>query len=420
MKKLYPLIFLILFSCSRECLDDSDGDGIKDKFDDCPELMGTKQLDGCPGRVLTINVNPAEGGVTDPDGGGVYKHGKTVKIKATPNDDFLFENWSGDASGENMETSVVMDSNKEVVANFKEKLQCRIELIYSGENLRNIVKTSSGEYILRTQDQVYKSNSISGSFDSSSTNFGISVARGDIHGYLLGETKDGTILISTKDDGLFRFENNQWSSSGLSGYGTSGNDFYQLPSGRIIIAKQGYLRAMYYSDDDGKSWSRGSGSSGEDWRHLIRTSSENLYIGAGQGIIKSSNNAESWQKILNKLTIDLKYYNDKVYVAVSDDSSAGYSIYELNENDDSLTLFSNLPVDNYDASGYQGFFTIYNDTVVLWSKSNKKYYCKSYLNPDSDWKEIETNSEIDGNHIGYNIIDDELYMITHTSIFKFN
>ena len=41
---------------------DSDGDGIKDKFDDCPELMGTKQLDGCPGRVLTINVNPAEDG----------------------------------------------------------------------------------------------------------------------------------------------------------------------------------------------------------------------------------------------------------------------------------------------------------------------------------------------------------------------
>ena len=382
--------------------------------------MGTKQLDGCPGRVLTINVNPAEGGVTDPDGGGVYKHGKTVKITATPNDDFLFENWSGDASGENMETSVIMDSNKEVVANFKEKLQCKIELIYNGENLRNIIKTSSGEYILRTQDQVYKSNSISGSFDSSSTNFGISVARGDIHGYLLGETKDGTILISTKDDGLFRLENNQWSSSGLSGFGTSGNDFYQLPSGRIIIAKQGYLRAMYYSDNDGKSWSTGSGSPGEDWRHLVRTSSEDLYIGAGRGIIKSSNNGESWGKIISSRTEDLKLYDDKIYTLTKDDSQAGFSIYELNKDDNSLKLFSNLPVSEYDADGYSSFFMIYDNTVILWSKTEKKYYCKSYLNPDSDWKEIEINSEINGNHIGFNIIDDELYMITHTSIFKFN
>ena len=382
--------------------------------------MGTKQLDGCPGRVLTINVNPAEGGVTDPDGGGVYKHGKTVKITATPNDDFLFENWSGDASGENMETSVIMDSNKEVVANFKEKLQCKIELIYNGENLRNIIKTSSGEYILRTQDQVYKSNSISGSFDSSSTNFGISVARGDIHGYLLGETKDGTILISTKDDGLFRLENNQWSSSGLSGFGTSGNDFYQLPSGRIIIAKQGYLRAMYYSDNDGKSWSTGSGSPGEDWRHLVRTSSEDLYIGAGRGIIKSSNNGESWGKIISSRTEDLKLYEDKIYTLTKDDSQAGFSIYELNKDDNSLKLFSNLPVSEYDADGYSSFFMIYDNTLILWSKTDKKYFCKSYLNPDSDWKEIETNSEIDGNHIGFNIIDDELYMITHTSIFKFN
>lgn len=382
--------------------------------------MGTKQLDGCPGRVLTINVNPAEGGVTDPDGGGVYKHGKTVKITATPNDDFLFENWSGDASGENMETSVIMDSNKEVVANFKEKLQCKIELIYNGENLRNIIKTSSGEYILRTQDQVYKSNSISGSFDSSSTNFGISVARGDIHGYLLGETKDGTILISTKDDGLFRLENNQWSSSGLSGFGTSGNDFYQLPSGRIIIAKQGYLRAMYYSDNDGKSWSTGSGSPGEDWRHLVRTSSEDLYIGAGRGIIKSSNNGESWDKIISSRTEDLKLYDDKIYTLTKDDSQAGFSIYELNKDDNSLKLFSNLPVNEYDADGYSSFFMIYDNTLILWSKTDKKYFCKSYLNPDSDWKEIETNSEIDGNHIGFNLIDNQLYMITHTSIFKFN
>ena len=128
----------------------------------------------------------------------------------------------------------------------------------------------------------------------------------------------------------------------MSGYGTSGNDFYQLPSGRIIIAKQGYLRAMYYSDNDGKSWSTGSGSPGEDWRHLVRTSSEDLYIGAGRGIIKSSNNVESWDKIISSRTEDLKLYDDKIYTLTKDDSQAGFSIYELNKNDNSLKLFSNL------------------------------------------------------------------------------
>lgn len=494
MKKILPLLFLILFACKKDD-PDTDNDGINDDCDDCPELVGTSAYNGCPAYTLSVNVNPAEAGKAVPSS-GTYKHGTTIDVAAVANGEYVFDNWTGDASGNSSTIKVTMNSNKNLTANFVkekytltldkigegnvakeiiqagspeksdhnsgtiiqltatasegwefiewkgditgntnpsqitmdsnktvvavfEKFQCALEPVFSSEKIRNVIKTSSNEYILRTENEVYKSSSISGPFSSSGISFSPSVSRGDIHGYLLGETKNGAILVSTKDNGIYRYENNQWSSSGLSGYGTSGNDFFLLPSDRIIIAKQGFSRAMYYSDDDGKNWTQGSGSGGEDWRHLVRTTDGHLYIGAGQGIIKSTNNGESWEKINTTLTIDLKYYDNKIYVILQDNSSSGYSIFELNESDNSLNLFSDLPTDNYDASGYQGFYIIHNDVIVIWSKTERKYYCKSYLTPDANWKEVEVSSEITGDHIGYNIIDDQLYVINSNTIFRF-
>ena len=66
----------------------SDGDGIKLSLMTCPELVGTKQLDGCHKSIDNLMANPAEGGVITNELMFV-----TVSITATPNDDFLFQNW---------------------------------------------------------------------------------------------------------------------------------------------------------------------------------------------------------------------------------------------------------------------------------------------------------------------------------------
>ena len=65
MKKLLPFILLVLVSCKKEPAD-SDNDGIIDAEDQCPELVGLAQYQGCPAYTLTVNVNPSEGGSVSP------------------------------------------------------------------------------------------------------------------------------------------------------------------------------------------------------------------------------------------------------------------------------------------------------------------------------------------------------------------
>ena len=119
MKKILPLLFLILFACKKEPAD-SDNDGVIDAEDQCPELVGLAQYQGCPAYTLTVNVNPSEGGSVSPSS-GEHKHGTSVSLTATPAGEYLFENWSGDASGNTASVSVSMMGNKTVTANFIKK-----------------------------------------------------------------------------------------------------------------------------------------------------------------------------------------------------------------------------------------------------------------------------------------------------------
>ena len=127
MKKILPLLFLILFACKKEPAD-SDNDGVIDAEDQCPELVGLAQYQGCPAYTLTVNVNPSEGGSVSPSS-GEHKHGTSVSLTATPAGEYLFENWSGDASGNTASVSVSMMGNKTVTANFiKKKYPLTIEI----------------------------------------------------------------------------------------------------------------------------------------------------------------------------------------------------------------------------------------------------------------------------------------------------
>jgi uncharacterized repeat protein (TIGR02543 family) len=120
MKKILPLLFLILFACKKDD-PDTDNDGINDDCDDCPELVGTSAYNGCPAYTLSVNVNPAEAGKAVPSS-GTYKHGTTIDVAAVANGEYVFDNWTGDASGNSSTIKVTMNSNKNLTANFvKEK-----------------------------------------------------------------------------------------------------------------------------------------------------------------------------------------------------------------------------------------------------------------------------------------------------------
>ncbi len=68
---------------------------------------------------LTTSANPAEGGMVSPST-QQFEEGQTATITASPSSDYLFQSWSG-ATGSSNSTSVVMNSDKTVTANFVKK-----------------------------------------------------------------------------------------------------------------------------------------------------------------------------------------------------------------------------------------------------------------------------------------------------------
>ncbi len=72
-----------------------------------------------PTHDLTMAANPGGGGITSPTAGiHTYPEGTVVDISATPNVGYVFSSWTGDVSGSVNPTTVSMNANKSVTANF--------------------------------------------------------------------------------------------------------------------------------------------------------------------------------------------------------------------------------------------------------------------------------------------------------------
>ena len=93
MKKLFSfLLIVVLIACSKD-----------------PVIY-----------TLTATANPAEGGSVSPSS-QQYDSGDVATVTATPSSEYVFQSWSGSASGSSPSTTVTMDSDKAVVANFVKK-----------------------------------------------------------------------------------------------------------------------------------------------------------------------------------------------------------------------------------------------------------------------------------------------------------
>ncbi len=75
---------------------------------------------GSANYTLTINVSPQGSGVVylNPSG-GVYTAGTQVTLTAVANSGYIFDRWSGDITGTQNPVTIVMNSTKTVVCNFK-------------------------------------------------------------------------------------------------------------------------------------------------------------------------------------------------------------------------------------------------------------------------------------------------------------
>ena len=115
MKKFFSfLFFLAIISCSKD-----------------PILY-----------TLTTSTNPTEGGTLLPSS-AQFEEGETVVLNATPTEEYVFFSWAG-VSGENSTTSIVMNSDKSVVALFvKKQYSLEISVEGEGEVTEKIIKAGS-------------------------------------------------------------------------------------------------------------------------------------------------------------------------------------------------------------------------------------------------------------------------------------
>lgn len=83
--------------------------------------------------VLTTSSNPSEGGTTIP-AQQEYNSGDIATISATPNSEYVFQNWTGSITGNSSTTTITMDNDKSVVANFvKKKYELSIDIEGNGQ-----------------------------------------------------------------------------------------------------------------------------------------------------------------------------------------------------------------------------------------------------------------------------------------------
>ena len=90
--------------------------------------------------VLTTSSNPSEAGTTIPARQKYYS-GDIATISATPNSEYVFQNWTGSITGNSTTTTITMDNDKSVVANFvKKKYELSIDIEGNGQVNKVVIK----------------------------------------------------------------------------------------------------------------------------------------------------------------------------------------------------------------------------------------------------------------------------------------
>lgn len=285
---------------------------------------------------------------------------------------------------------------------------------------KNIIKRSNGNYLASSDSDVYEFSGINATFQGLNFNTQVGVQSGISQ--LLGENSLGNIFRATFHNGIYQYQSGNWTFNALSGYGTGGANWTKLANGRIVIAKGGFLRNIYYSDNDGTDWV--SANTGNiDWGCLTVSNSGSLFAvspigGTGQfGVIKSTNNGSNWTNINNTvplstarcITIDL---NGDLFL-ISDE----YNIKKSINDGSSWTDFSSVPNNEI---GLNLLFTS-NQIFLITTNADYTIFKIYYSNKNNiNWQNITSqfSSNTTFNELKY--IDNKVFVCTANGLFYYD
>jgi hypothetical protein len=100
-------------------------------------IYATYTPGGAPAQYTLTTNTVGQGSITLDPAGGTYNQGTVVTVTANPSSGWQFDNWSGDLSGSTNPTTITMNANKSVTANFSE----------SGSGYCNSYGLDAGTYI---------------------------------------------------------------------------------------------------------------------------------------------------------------------------------------------------------------------------------------------------------------------------------
>ncbi|MBM3455350.1 MAG: exo-alpha-sialidase, partial [Bacteroidetes bacterium] len=282
------------------------------------------------------------------------------------------------------------------------------------DDYKNIIQLTNGNFVSSANNDVYVFQNTTSTFTA--LNFNSQIGSLCVS-QLLGENSAGSIFRASCHNGIYKYNNSNWTLNGLSGFGTGGQYWNNLSSGRLIISKGGFLRNIYYSDNDGSNWiSAGVGN--VDWNFLVVSQNQSLFAvsccgGSGQkGLIKSTDNGTSWSYLNSSVPLSTARciandLNGTLYV-IGDEINIKNSIDDGN----TWSQFSTTPNNEI---GYNLLFS--QDAMFLFTNSgpvSKIYY--SPLNT-INWQDISTSFPANSFFNEMKYLDGKVFVCTNNGLF---
>ncbi len=288
--------------------------------------------------------------------------------------------------------------------------------IAATDSYTNIIKEGS-LYYLRSQTNVFQSNSIIGPWNSMNfnTQIGNTIAQ-----RMLGLDWSNRLVVSTGHNSLYAYNNGTWQDIGLGGFGCGGNFIHKLANGRIIVEKNGYLRDLYISDNNAVSYTNVTNVD-NDYFDMIVAPNGNIYACGGSntpsmtGLIKSTNNGSSFTQINSQLGISF-------CSGFAKDCSG--SIYAVADN----KIFKSIDGNNWVQHCFiPAFFTAtpwYSFLVIsssgdyyLWSATNTLFGFFKSSDQGVTWVQITDLPTTVNNVTNLKEIDGNIVVVTNQGIF---